>query len=106
MQLGVVLMFVGLGWCVFRKPIARRHAEITVRMLKLRAPLNDQQVRGMEIVGLLFCSLLFLAGLAITLLHSFLASTGASADHVDAKSQGLRLRSCSEVGPGSKVLSE
>ncbi|CAI3798187.1 hypothetical protein [Pseudarthrobacter sp. MM222] len=72
MQLGVVLMFVGLGWLVFRKPIARRQAVIIEGMLKLRAPLNDNKVRGMEIMGLLFCCLLFLAGLAIVLAHAFL----------------------------------
>ncbi|MCZ2404081.1 hypothetical protein IV498_13055 [Paenarthrobacter sp. Z7-10] len=62
MQLGVVLMIVGLGWFVFRKRIARRQAVIIERMLRLRAPLSGEQVRGLETVGLLFCSLLFLAG--------------------------------------------
>jgi hypothetical protein len=72
MQLGVVLMDVGLGWFVFRKRIARRQAVIVGLMLRLRAPLCGEQVRGLEIVGLLFCSLLFLAGLAVVLLNAFL----------------------------------
>lgn len=72
MQLGLVLMVVGLGWFVFRKRIAQRQAVIVEWMLRLRAPLSGEQVRGLETVGLLFCSLLFLAGLAIVLLNAFL----------------------------------
>jgi hypothetical protein len=67
-----VLMFVGLGWVVFRKPIARRQAVIIEGMLKLRAPFSDDNVRGMEIVGFLFGCLLFVSGLSIVLLHAFL----------------------------------
>lgn len=66
MQLGVVLMFIGLGWFVFRKRIARRQAVIIEGMLRLRAPLSGEQVRGLLIAGLLVCSLLFLAGLAVS----------------------------------------
>ena len=65
-------MFIGMGWLVFRKRIARRQAVIIQGMLRLRAPLGGEQVRGLQIVGLLFCSLLFLAGLAIVLLNAFL----------------------------------
>ncbi|WAJ33024.1 hypothetical protein OUO20_18505 [Arthrobacter sp. FX8] len=72
MQLGVVLMVVGLGWFVFRKRIAERQAVIIERMLRLHGPLRGEQVRGLGTVGLLFCSLLVLAGLAIVLLNAFL----------------------------------
>lgn len=38
----------------------------------MRDPFSREQVRGLELVGLLFCSLLFLTGLALVLLHIFL----------------------------------
>jgi hypothetical protein len=67
-----VLRVVGFGWFVFRKRIAKRQAVIVGGMLRLRAPLSGEQVLGLETVGLLFCSLLFLAGLAKVLLNAFL----------------------------------
>lgn len=74
MHLGAVLMVVGLCWFVFRKPIARRQAVIIEGMLRLREPFSEEQVRGLDLVGLMFGSLLFLAGLSIVLLHAWLGS--------------------------------
>lgn len=71
MQLGVILMVAGGIWFILRKRIARRQAVIIKGMLRMRDPFSREQVRGLELVGLLFCSLLFLTGLALVLLHIF-----------------------------------
>lgn len=72
MQLGVILMVAGGTWFILLKRIARRQAVIIKGMLRMRDPFSREQVRGLELVGLLFCSLLFLTGLALVFLHIFL----------------------------------
>jgi hypothetical protein len=71
-QLGIFLMVVGGAWFIWRQRIARRHAVIIEGMLRLREPFSGGQLRALELVGMLFCSLLFLAGLALVLLHAFM----------------------------------
>lgn len=72
MQLGIFLMVVGGAWFIWRQRIARRQAVIIEGMLRLREPFSGGQLRALELVGMLFCSLLFLAGLALVLLHAFM----------------------------------
>lgn len=72
MQLGVFMMAIGLGWFVLRKRIAQRQADIVEGLLRRSAPFSDEQVKALEVIGLMFCSLLFGAGLTIVLLHALL----------------------------------
>lgn len=67
-------MVVGTIWFLLRRRIAAYQVYIVTEKLKV-LPVRDkaEQVRGMEVIGTLFCSLLFFAGAVIVALHALLA---------------------------------
>jgi hypothetical protein len=71
---GIVFMLVAAAWFVFRRRIAAYQVYIITEKYKV-LPLRDkaEQVRGMEVVGTLFCALLFSAGALMVVLRMLLA---------------------------------
>ncbi|RAM38568.1 hypothetical protein DBZ45_04190 [Arthrobacter globiformis] len=67
-------MAIGAVWFLFRKRIAAYQLYIVTEKFKV-LPVRDQaeQARGMELLGIFFCSLLFLAGAVIVALRMLLA---------------------------------
>ncbi|NQD86632.1 hypothetical protein HP499_02230 [Paenarthrobacter sp. CM16] len=80
MALGFVFIAIGLVWLPFRKWIARRQYSISSEMLgrKMAASESDslaadpelyeERVRGFEMLGVFFCSVLIVGGLLIVVL--------------------------------------
>lgn len=69
MELGIVLIVVGAVWLTFRKWIARQQYRIVTEMFGGKTHVDERRVRALELVGVLFCTLLILAGVAIATLH-------------------------------------
>lgn len=71
---GIVFMVVGTAWFLLRKRIAAYQVYIITEKFRV-LPIRDKegQIRGMEVIGTLFCSLLFFAGAVIVALHTLLA---------------------------------
>jgi len=69
-----VFMVVGAVWFLLRRRIAAYQVYIITEKFRV-LPVRDksEQVRGMEVIGTLFCSLLFFAGAVIVALHTLLA---------------------------------
>ena len=67
-------MVVGAVWFLLRRRIAAYQVYIITEKFRV-LPVRDksEQVRGMEVIGTLFCSLLFFAGAVIVALHTLLA---------------------------------
>jgi hypothetical protein len=74
MEGGIVFMAIGAVWFLFRKRIAAYQLSIITEVFRV-LPVRDkaEQARGMELLGIFFCSLLFVAGAAIVALHVLLA---------------------------------
>ncbi|WP_458779950.1 hypothetical protein [Arthrobacter sp. D3-16] len=74
MEGGIVFMVIGAVWFLFRKRIAAYQLSIITEKFKV-LPVRDktEQARGMELLGIFLCSLLFLAGALIVALHMLLA---------------------------------
>ena len=80
MSLGFVFMAIGLVWLPFRKGIARHQYKASIQMLgrKMAASEADsleadpelyaERVRGFEMLGVFFCSVMILGGLLIVVL--------------------------------------
>ena len=70
---GVVFVVVSAAWFVFRKRIAAYQFFLVTEKFKI-LPVRDsaEQLRGMELLGTLFCGLLFVAGVLLTVLHTML----------------------------------
>ena len=70
---GVVFVLVAAVWFVFRKRIAAYQVYLITEKFKV-LPVRDppEQVRGMELLGMLFCALLFVAGVLLMVLHMML----------------------------------
>lgn len=80
MSLGFVFMAIGLVWLPFRKWIARRQYFISSEMLgrKMTASesdsveadpeLEEERVRGFEMLGVFFSSVMIVGGLLIVVL--------------------------------------
>lgn len=80
MTLGLVFIAIGLVWLPFRKWIARRQYFISSEMLGRKMAvfesdsvepdpeLYEERVRGFEMLGVFFCSVLIVAGLLIVVL--------------------------------------
>ena len=67
---GVFFVLVAVVWFVFRKRIAAYQVHLITEKLKV-LPVGDkaEQVRGMELLGTLFCMLLFVAGVLLMVLR-------------------------------------
>ena len=74
MEGGIVFMAIGAVWFLFRKRIAAYQLYIITEKFKV-LPVREQaeQARSLELFGVFFCSLLFLAGALIVALHMLLA---------------------------------
>jgi hypothetical protein len=81
MTLGIVFMGIGLVWLPFRKWIARRQYFISSQMpgrgsvfsksqsdLDANSELEEERVRGFEMLGVFVCSVLIVGGLLIVVL--------------------------------------
>ncbi|WP_458106902.1 hypothetical protein M1D51_13855 [Arthrobacter sp. R3-55] len=81
MALGLVFIAIGVVWLLFRRPIARRQHWITSQMIGRRGELSEseppleadteadgERVRGFEMLGVFFCTVLILGGLLIVVL--------------------------------------
>ncbi|GGJ17896.1 hypothetical protein [Paenarthrobacter histidinolovorans] len=80
MTLGLAFIAIGLVWLPFRKWIARRQYWISSQMFGRKLPiydaesleadseLHEERVRGLEMLGVFFCSVLIVGGLVIVLL--------------------------------------
>ncbi|BCW11508.1 hypothetical protein NtRootA4_25720 [Arthrobacter sp. NtRootA4] len=77
MSLGFVFIGIGLVWLAFRKWIARRQYFISSEMLGRKMAASDaaedpelyeERVRGFEMLGVFFCSVLIVGGLLIVVL--------------------------------------
>ncbi|MGO4146960.1 hypothetical protein AB4Y77_17910 [Paenarthrobacter sp. YAF11_1] len=81
MTLGLVFIGIGLVWLLFRRPIARRQHWISSQMIGRRgehseseppheagAEADGERVRGFEMLGVFFCSVLIVGGLLIVVL--------------------------------------
>ena len=70
---GVVFVLVAAAWFVFRKQIAAYQVFLVTEKFKI-LPVRDkaEQLRGMELLGTLFCVLLFVAGVLLIVLHTML----------------------------------
>ncbi|MGN7200353.1 hypothetical protein [Arthrobacter sp. SAFR-044] len=68
---GVVFALVAAVWFVFRKRIAAYQVFLVTEKFKL-LPVRDkaEQLRGVELVGTLFCALLFVAGVLLMVLRT------------------------------------
>lgn len=71
---GIVFMAIGVVWFLFRKRIAAYQLYVITEKFKV-LPVRDkaEQAKSMELLGIFFCSLLFLAGAVIVALHMLLA---------------------------------
>lgn len=76
MEAGIVFMAIGAVWFLFRKRIAAYQLYILTERFKV-LPARDkaEQARGMKLLGIFFCSLLFVAGALIVALHMLLAGS-------------------------------
>ncbi|UKA53537.1 hypothetical protein LFT45_17730 [Arthrobacter sp. FW305-BF8] len=72
MPLGLVFLLIAAVWFFVRKPIAMYQAVILQRMLMLNGPLRAEQVRGLEMLGLFFCGVLSVGGLALVIMNAFM----------------------------------
>ena len=91
MSLGFVFIAIGLVWLPFRKWIARRQYFISAQMLdRNRAAsesdsvqadpeLDEERIRGFEMLGVFFCSVLIVGGLLIVVLTLIFRPPGAGA---------------------------
>lgn len=70
---GLVFVLVAAVWFVFRKRIAAYQVYLITEKFKV-LPVRDaaEQVRGMELLGMLFCVLLFVAGVLLMVLRTML----------------------------------
>lgn len=80
MSLGFVFMAIGLVWLPFRKWIARRQYFISSGMLGRKMTVSEsdsveadpelyeERVRGFEMLGVFFCSVMIVGGLLIVVL--------------------------------------
>ena len=70
---GVVFVLVSAACFVFRKRIAAyQFFLITEKFKILPVRENAEQLRGMELLGTLFCALLFVAGVLLIVLPTIL----------------------------------
>lgn len=68
---GVIFVLVAAVWFVFRKRIAAYQVFLVTEKFKI-LPVRDkaEQLRGMELLGTLFCALLFVAGVLLMVLRT------------------------------------
>ena len=69
MELAVVFVMIGAVWLIFRKWIARQQYRMVTEMFGGKASADERRVEVIELVGVLFCTLLILAGAAIATFH-------------------------------------